>query len=72
MWAGPSAGAALTIATIAALKHDSIRSDVVITGTINADGTIGQIGGVLEKAQAAKDIGAKLFLVPVGQGVRRR
>lgn len=65
---GPSAGAALTIATIAALEHDSIRNDVIITGTVNPDGTIGQIGGVLEKAQAAKDIGAKLFLVPVGQG----
>lgn len=65
---GPSAGAALTIATIAALKHENIKSDVVITGTINDDETIGQIGGVLEKAKAAKDIGAKLFLVPIGQG----
>jgi uncharacterized protein len=65
---GPSAGAALAVATMAALRHDSVRSDVVITGTVNDDGTIGQIGGVLEKAQAAKDIGAKVFLVPIGQG----
>jgi uncharacterized protein len=65
---GPSAGAALTIATIAALKNEKIRNDVVITGTINEDGTIGEIGGVLEKAKAAKDVGAKLFLVPRGQG----
>jgi uncharacterized protein len=65
---GPSAGGALTIATIAALKNEKIRDDVVMTGTINEDGTIGQIGGVLEKAKAAKDIGAKLFLVPKGQG----
>jgi uncharacterized protein len=65
---GPSAGAALAIATIATLKNEKIRNDVVITGTINEDGTIGEIGGVLEKAQAAKDIGAKLFLVPKGQG----
>lgn len=65
---GPSAGAALTIATIAVLKNEKIRNDVVITGTINEDGTIGEIGGVLEKAQAAKDIGATLFLVPKGQG----
>ena len=64
---GPSAGAAMTIATIAVLKNETLRSDVVMTGTINEDGTIGQIGGVLEKAQAAKQVGAKLFLVPVGQ-----
>jgi uncharacterized protein len=65
---GPSAGAALTIATIAVLKNEKLKSDVMITGTINEDGTIGEIGGVLEKAKAAKDIGAKLFLVPKGQG----
>jgi len=65
---GPSAGAALTVATIAALKNEKIRNDVVITGTINEDGTIGEIGGVLEKAKAAKDVGAKLFLVPKGEG----
>ena len=65
---GPSAGAALTIATIAALRNERIRNDVVITGTINGDGTIGEIGGVLEKAKAAKDAGAELFLVPLGQG----
>jgi len=65
---GPSAGAALTVATIAALKNEKIRNDVVITGTINEDGAIGEIGGVLEKAKTAKEIGAKLFLVPKGQG----
>jgi len=65
---GPSAGAALTIATIAALRNEKIRDDVVITGTINGDGTIGEIGGVLEKAKAAKDVGAELLLVPLGQG----
>ena len=67
---GPSAGAALTIATIAALKNENVRDDVIITGTVNEDGTIGQIGGVLEKAKAAKDIGAKLFLVPDGQSIQ--
>jgi uncharacterized protein len=65
---GPSAGAALTVATIAALQKKNIKSDVLMTGTINPDGTIGEVGGVLEKAQAAKALGAKLFLVPKGQG----
>jgi uncharacterized protein len=67
---GPSAGAALTIATLAALENKSINQSVMITGTINPDGTIGPVGGILSKAKAAKDIGATLFLVPEGQGVQ--
>lgn len=66
---GPSAGGALAIATIAAMSNKTIRPDVMMTGTINADGTIGQVGGILEKAKAAKDIGAKIFIVPIGQGI---
>ncbi|MBU3897132.1 MAG: hypothetical protein KJ697_04345 [Nanoarchaeota archaeon] len=65
---GPSAGAALAIATIAALSNRTIRTDVMMTGTINEDGTIGPVGGILEKAKAARDIGAKIFIVPIGQG----
>jgi uncharacterized protein len=64
---GPSAGAALTIATIGALKGKQPSHDVMITGTINDDDSIGPVGGVLEKAKAAKAVGAKLFLVPVGE-----
>jgi len=64
---GPSAGAALTIATISALYDQPVKDNVMITGTISPDGTIGSVGGVLEKAIAAKDVGATLFLVPFGQ-----
>jgi len=67
---GPSAGAALTIATIAALENKGVKSNVMITGTINPDGTIGEVGGISEKAQAAKDLGVKTFLVPEGQGTQ--
>lgn len=66
---GPSAGGALTAATIAALEGRKIRTDVLMTGTINPNGTIGEVGGILEKATAAKDVGAKLFLVPIGQSI---
>jgi uncharacterized protein len=67
---GQSAGAALTIATIATLQNKTINPHVIITGTINPDGTIGPVGGILAKAQASKDTGATLFLVPEGQGVQ--
>lgn len=67
---GPSAGAALTIATIAAIENKTLNSTVMITGTINPDGTIGQVGGIVEKAIAAKEIGAELFLVPGGQSTQ--
>ena len=66
---GPSAGAALTVATIAALSRRELNKSIMITGTINHDGTIGPIGGALSKAQAAKSIGAELFLVPITQSI---
>ncbi len=62
---GPSAGAALTIATIAALEHRKLNQDVMITGAINHDGTIGPVGEILPKAKAAKKAGAKILLVPL-------
>jgi len=37
---------------------------VVGTGTIAPDGTIGAVGGAAEKALAAEQDGAQLFLVP--------
>jgi len=67
---GPSAGAALTIATIAAIENKTLNNSVMITGTIKPDGTIGPVGGIIPKAQAAKSVGAKIFLVPKGQGTQ--
>ena len=64
---GPSAGLAITLAIISALEGKQLPSDVYMTGTINPDGSVGQVGGVLAKALAAAEHGAKLFLVPPGQ-----
>jgi len=64
---GPSAGLAITLAIISALEGKQLPSDVYMTGTINLDGSVGQVGGVLAKALAAAEHGAKLFLVPPGQ-----
>ncbi len=65
---GPSAGAALTIATIAAIEQREINPGVMITGSVNHDGTIGPVGEILAKARAAADLGAEIFLVPLLQG----
>jgi len=64
---GESAGAAAAILTIAALENRNLKGDSVITGTINDDGSIGQIGSVLEKTKAVSDAGYKNFLIPRGQ-----
>jgi len=64
---GPSAGAAFAIATIAALENKTLRNDTVITGTIEPDGSIGRVGGILGKGKAAKEAGYKRFLVPEGE-----
>jgi predicted S18 family serine protease len=64
---GPSAGAAITAVTIAAIEGKKVRQDVAITGTIEEGGHIGQVGGVFDKAVAAEKNGMKLFLVPEGQ-----
>ncbi|MCW1301045.1 MAG: S16 family serine protease [Candidatus Nanoarchaeia archaeon] len=66
---GPSAGAAMTIATLAALSETPLRGDIIITGTINPDGSIGPVGGVFEKAKAAFEYGAKKFLIPKGERI---
>ncbi len=63
---GPSAGAAFTVAAVAALLNESVNPEVMMTGTINHDGTIGPAGKILEKANAAKEGGATLMLVPIG------
>jgi len=66
---GPSAGAAITVGLIAAIRNQTIDRAVFMTGTINPDGSVGKIGGVLEKATAAAGFGATKFLVPIGQSV---
>jgi uncharacterized protein len=63
---GPSAGAALAVATIAVLEGREIDSSIIITGTILEDGSIGRVGGIPEKALAAQENHASLFLIPIG------
>lgn len=64
---GPSAGGALTVATIAAINHWSIKPGIAMTGMIDPDETIGPVGGIPFKLQAAAAKNVTTFLVPQGQ-----
>lgn len=61
---GPSAGALMTLVTISAIEGEALDPDVTMTGTIDDDGNIGPVGGLVEKAVAARDSGKELLLIP--------
>ena len=63
---GPSAGLMLTLGIIDMVGDTDLTQGAVIagTGTIDASGAVGPIGGIPLKLVAARDIGAVLFLVP--------
>jgi hypothetical protein len=61
---GPSAGALMTLVMIAALKNQPLDPTVTLTGTIDKEGHVGAIGGVIEKATAAQENKKTLFLLP--------
>ncbi|MDH6221201.1 YlbL family protein [Streptomyces pseudovenezuelae] len=67
---GPSAGLLFTLGIIDKLNGDGSGGDltggrnIAGTGTITEDGTVGAVGGVALKTQAARRDGATVFLVP--------
>jgi len=65
---GPSAGAIMTAAVISLLENWDMDESTVMTGMINPDGSIGPIGGIPRKIDAANTVGATRFLIPKGQG----
>jgi len=64
---GPSAGLALTLGLLDLLSNGDLTGGhrVAATGTINLDGTVGDVGGVAQKTVAVRKAGAQVFLVPV-------
>jgi|GEM_PF-6143085 len=51
---GPSASLAIALAAMAALENKTIPTNVVITGQIYPDGTVGPVGGIIDKVKAAE------------------
>lgn len=66
---GPSAGAVMTVGFLSLLGGYRVNSSVAMTGMIYPDGTIGPVGGIKEKMEAAAREGFKLFLVPAGESI---
>ncbi|MGY1706783.1 PDZ domain-containing protein [Geodermatophilus sp. SYSU D00697] len=63
---GPSAGLMLTLGILDLVGDTDLTGGALVagTGTIDADGDVGPIGGIQLKMVAAADIGAEVFLVP--------
>ena len=61
---GPSAGAAITLALISLLTNTPILNTVALTGEIDLNGNVNQIGGLGSKIEGGKKAGVKLLLYP--------
>ncbi len=63
---GPSAGLAMSLAILDDLTPGDLTGGarIAVTGTIDAAGNVGEIGGIEQKAIAARAAGVTMFLVP--------
>jgi len=61
---GPSAGAAIYLAILSAIKKKPIRQDVAITGELALQGKVKAIGALHEKIYGARQAGIKKMLIP--------
>jgi PDZ domain-containing protein len=68
---GPSAGLAFALQILEERGRNVDRGyKVAATGVINADGTIGEIGGIHQKIFGVRQAGVDIFLVPAGDNYR--
>jgi len=63
---GPSAGLMVALTVYDMLSEEDLLAGRVVagTGSLDADGRVGSVGGVAEKVLAAADYGAEIVLVP--------
>ena len=61
---GPSAGITMAVALVSALTGIPTRPEVAMTGEITLRGTVLPIGGLIEKAVAARRVGLKTVVIP--------
>lgn len=61
---GPSAGTAILIAIISAIKGVPVRQDVAVTGEVSIQGKVRPVGGIVEKLHGARQAGMKQVILP--------
>lgn len=66
---GPSAGLVMSVLVASVLAGRPLNRTVMATGMITPSGSVGPVGGILEKANASAQAGARVFLVPLGQTI---
>lgn len=71
---GPSGGLVFALTIVDVLSQGDLTNGHVVaaTGTIDLNGTVGEIGGIEQKVRAAEASGADVFLVPAPEAREAR